>query len=282
VCCRLWTAAESLGGAAVYAALMAVVDMKKSQGWTVDRGTYFLFTLIVMGFGWIIAAANTGISYLALGMDVIPIITGFIGCCVFVIVLRFLHHAWWLAFLSLLPAVFVLVGSVQYAPEAALDSRGVRETVRIAADSATDGGSNSRLHPHRRVGRAQGDAGLRRGPPEVEGGRPHRGRQRPGERRPAGGGFRRRFGQSTRHSRHGRGWMDGHCPAGRPARFRTTPRGSASRIRGHRLRRAHAEVTAPCTKGECTTLRSALDKLAGQRRRRVRRAGCRRRRPGQP
>jgi len=79
-------------------------------------------------------------------MDVIPIITGFIGCCVFVIVLRFLHHAWWLAFLSLLPAVFVLVGSVQYAPEAALASRGVRETVHIAADSATtDVGSNHRF-----------------------------------------------------------------------------------------------------------------------------------------
>lgn len=132
-------------GAAVYAALMAVMDMKKSQGSTVDRGTYFLFTLGVVGFGWIIAAANTGISYLALGTDVVPIVTGFIGCCVFVIVLRFLHHAWWLAFLSLLPAVFVLVGSVQYAPEAALDSRGVRETVRIAADSATDGGSNHRF-----------------------------------------------------------------------------------------------------------------------------------------
>lgn len=119
--------------------------MKKSQGGNVDRGLYFLFTLAVVGFGWIIAAVNTGISYLALGMDVIPIITGFIGCCAFVIVLRFLHHAWWLAVLSLLPAVFVLVGSVQYAPEAALDSRGVRETVRIAADSAADGGSNHRF-----------------------------------------------------------------------------------------------------------------------------------------
>ncbi|MEU9214877.1 hypothetical protein AB0D27_45370 [Streptomyces sp. NPDC048415] len=125
---------------------MAEVDMKKSQGRTVDRGTYLLFTLVVMGLGWIIAAANTGISYLALGMDVIPIITGLIGCLVFVITLRFLHYAWWLAFLSFLPAVFVLVGSVQYAPEAALDNRGVREIVRIAADSAADdGGSNHRF-----------------------------------------------------------------------------------------------------------------------------------------
>jgi len=30
---------------------MAAVDMKKSQGWTVDRGTYFLFALAVVGFG---------------------------------------------------------------------------------------------------------------------------------------------------------------------------------------------------------------------------------------
>ncbi|MFK8909067.1 hypothetical protein [Streptomyces sp. YS-3] len=124
---------------------MAVVDMKKSQGSTVDRGSYFLFTLVVMGLGWVIAAANTGISYLALGMDVIPIITGFIGCLVFVMALRFLHCAWWLAFLSFAPAVFVLVGSVQYAPEAALDNRGVRQTVRIAADSAADGDSNHRF-----------------------------------------------------------------------------------------------------------------------------------------
>ncbi|WP_314614109.1 hypothetical protein [Streptomyces stackebrandtii] len=124
---------------------MTEVDMKKSQGETVDRGMYLLFTLIMAGLGWIIAAANTGISYLALGMDVIPIITGLIGCLVFAILLRFLHCAWWLALVSFLPAVFVLVGSVQYAPEAALDSRGVRETVRITADSAADGGSNHRF-----------------------------------------------------------------------------------------------------------------------------------------
>ncbi|MCM2426813.1 hypothetical protein [Streptomyces sp. RKAG337] len=125
---------------------MADLDIQKSQGGAVERGRYFLFTLVVVVLGWIIAAANTGISYLALGMVAIPISTGLIGCCVLVIALRFLHHAWWLAFLSLLPAVFVLVGSVQYAPEAALDSRGVRETVRIAADSAAaDGGSKHRF-----------------------------------------------------------------------------------------------------------------------------------------
>ncbi|MFM9499943.1 AAA family ATPase [Streptomyces galilaeus] len=51
-----------------------------------------------------------------------------LGCLVFVIVLRLLHRAWWLAVLSVVPALFILVGSVQYAPEAALDRRGVRET----------------------------------------------------------------------------------------------------------------------------------------------------------
>ncbi|MFG2723209.1 hypothetical protein ACGFW5_33670 [Streptomyces sp. NPDC048416] len=122
---------------------MKKTHMKKTQT-TVDRGAYVLFTLAVVGLGWFIAAANTGIAYLALGVDVIPIVTGFIGCLVFVIVLRFLHHAWWLAVLSLLPAVFVLVGSVEYAPEAALDSRGVHENVRITADSA-DGGSDHRF-----------------------------------------------------------------------------------------------------------------------------------------
>jgi hypothetical protein len=106
---------------------------------------YLLFTPVMVGLGWIIAAANTRISYLALGMDVIPIITSLIGCLVLAILLRFLHHAWWLAFFSFLPSVFVLVGSVQYAPEAALDSRGVRETVRITADSAAVGDSNHRF-----------------------------------------------------------------------------------------------------------------------------------------
>ncbi|MFG3284522.1 hypothetical protein [Streptomyces sp. NPDC048111] len=122
---------------------MPEVNMKKSQDGAVDRGAYVLFTLAVVGIGWIIAAANTGIAYLALGTDVVPIITGFIGCVVFAILLRFLHCAWWLAACSLVPAVFVLVGSVQYAPEAALDGRGVRETVRITADSASGGGGSN-------------------------------------------------------------------------------------------------------------------------------------------
>lgn len=122
---------------------MPEVNLKKSQDRTVDKSAYVLFTLVVTGVGWVVAAVNTGISYLALGMDVIPIVTGFIGCLVFLLLLCFLHCAWWLAFCSAVPALFVLVGSVQYAPEATLVSRGVRETVRVTADSAaTEGGSD--------------------------------------------------------------------------------------------------------------------------------------------
>ncbi|MGQ4487994.1 hypothetical protein ACN6LM_005339 [Streptomyces sp. SAS_281] len=125
---------------------MTAVDMKNASRPTVGRGPYFLLTLGVVVLGWVIAAVNTGISYLALDLDVIPIVTGLIGCLGFVIVLRVLHCAWWLAALSVLPALLVLVGSVQYGPEAVLDGRGVRETVRITADSAAvSGGSHHRF-----------------------------------------------------------------------------------------------------------------------------------------
>ncbi|MGC4945895.1 hypothetical protein ACLQ2N_06715 [Streptomyces sp. DT224] len=125
---------------------MTAVDMRKPARSNVSRGPYFLFTLAVVVLGWVIAAVNTGISYLALGLVAVPISTGLIGCFGFLAVLRVLHCAWWLAVLSALPALVVLVGSVQYAPEAVLDGRGVRETVRITADSATlSGGSHHRF-----------------------------------------------------------------------------------------------------------------------------------------
>ncbi|MCF3103989.1 hypothetical protein IPZ58_20685 [Streptomyces roseoverticillatus] len=125
---------------------MTEVDIEKPAalpGGNVDRGGYFLFTVVVLVLGWIIAAANTGISYLTPGTEVISIVTGLIGCLVFAVLLRFLHHGWWLAALSVLPSLFVLLGSVEYPREAALDSRGVRETVRITADSADADGSSS-------------------------------------------------------------------------------------------------------------------------------------------
>ncbi|PSJ30747.1 hypothetical protein B7P34_00855 [Streptosporangium nondiastaticum] len=127
--------------------------MKKSQGGTVDRGVYLLLTFVVVGLGWVIAAANTGISYLVLSMDWIAISTGLLGCVVFAIVLRFLHCAWWLAVVSLAPAVFVLVGSVQYAPEETLDGRGIRESVLITGDKAAEGGKNHRFILNGRSGR---------------------------------------------------------------------------------------------------------------------------------
>ncbi|MFE7574119.1 MULTISPECIES: hypothetical protein [unclassified Streptomyces] len=132
---------------------MTAVDMKKAPRPTVGRGPYFLITLAVVVLGWVIAAVNTGVSYLALDLVAVPIVTGLIGCLGFVIVLRFLHCAWWLAALSALPALLVLVGSVQYAPEAVLDGRGVRETARITADSAaTSGSSHHRFTLEGRLG----------------------------------------------------------------------------------------------------------------------------------
>ncbi|WP_433543713.1 hypothetical protein ACQPZG_00365 (plasmid) [Streptomyces sp. CA-294286] len=107
-------------------------------------------TLWVLLVAWGIAAANTGLAYVTLGMDFVPIAAGVLGCLVFVIVLRLLHRAWWLAVLSVVPALFILVGSVQYAPEAALDRRGVRETVTITADSAA--GTASKNHRFTLVG----------------------------------------------------------------------------------------------------------------------------------
>ncbi|MEU4267069.1 hypothetical protein [Streptomyces sp. NPDC026092] len=89
-----------------------------------SRGLYFGFTLAVVVLGWIIAGAIAGVSYLASGLEAIPIMIGFVACCAHAVVLRLLHCAWWLAFLSFLPGLFVLVGSVEYPVEAALGSRG--------------------------------------------------------------------------------------------------------------------------------------------------------------
>ncbi|MGK5728600.1 hypothetical protein [Streptomyces sp. URMC 124] len=124
---------------------MAAVSMEKSQSGTVDRGAYLLFTFVVVGLGWVIAAVNTGISYLVLDMNWIAISTGVLGCFVFAIALRFLHCAWWLAVLSFLPAVFVLVGSVEYAPESTLAGRGIRESVLVTGDKAIEGQENHRF-----------------------------------------------------------------------------------------------------------------------------------------
>ncbi|MEU0372198.1 hypothetical protein ABZ070_18405 [Streptomyces sp. NPDC006283] len=106
-------------------------------------GRSLLATVAVLLLAWGIAVGNTAIAYASLGNDVVPIVTGCVSVLAYVIVLRVLHHAWWLALLSVLPALFVLVGSVQYAPEAALDRRGVRESVVVTADSAAGTSSNN-------------------------------------------------------------------------------------------------------------------------------------------
>ncbi|MDG9717034.1 hypothetical protein [Streptomyces sp. DH24] len=102
-------------------------------------------TLAVLLFGWFAAAGTAGVSYLALRWVAVPIGVGILLCLTFAVLLALLHRAAWIALLSLVPAVFILVGAVQYAPEAALEARGVRERVVIVADSAeVTGGKNHR------------------------------------------------------------------------------------------------------------------------------------------
>ncbi|TGB06032.1 hypothetical protein E2651_23980 [Streptomyces sp. MZ04] len=102
-------------------------------------------TVAVVVFGWVAAAVVVGVSYLALGTEWIAISVGVLLCFVFAIVLSLLHRAVWLAVLSLGPGLFVLVGAVQYAPEAALEQRGIRASVVVVEDSAA-GASDE---PHR-------------------------------------------------------------------------------------------------------------------------------------
>ncbi|MGK5698160.1 hypothetical protein ACSNOJ_35655 [Streptomyces sp. URMC 128] len=97
----------------------------------------------LVAFGWASAAATTGVAYLTLGSEVVPIAVGFLLCLTFAVMLLLLHRALWLTVLSAVPALFVLVGAVQYAPEAALERRGVRESVVIVADSAAGTSSNN-------------------------------------------------------------------------------------------------------------------------------------------
>ncbi|WP_307814064.1 hypothetical protein [Streptomyces sp. N35] len=101
-------------------------------------------TLGLILFAWVAAVANTAIAYLTFGKEWIPITVGLVLCLTFTILLILLHRAWWLAVLSLAPALFVLVGSVQLGPDGALEHRGVRESVVVVADSAA--GTSSKEH----------------------------------------------------------------------------------------------------------------------------------------
>ncbi|MDU0299449.1 hypothetical protein [Streptomyces sp. PAL114] len=96
--------------------------------------------------GWVAALVTACASYLALRWVAVPIVVGVVLCLAFAGLLTWLHRAGWIALLSLAPGLMVLVGAVQYAPELALEVRGVREGVVIVADSAdATGGKNHRL-----------------------------------------------------------------------------------------------------------------------------------------
>lgn len=113
-------------------------------GHAVDPWRSFRRTVGVVFFGWGAAAVTAGVSYLALRLVWVPIAVGVVLCLAFVVLLMLLHRAGWIALLSLVPGLFILVGAVQYAPEAALELRGVRESVVIVADGAT--GTDGKNH----------------------------------------------------------------------------------------------------------------------------------------
>ncbi|MFE8951223.1 MULTISPECIES: hypothetical protein [Streptomyces] len=102
-------------------------------------------TVWVTLYGWAAALVVAGVSYLALRWVAVPIAVGVLLFLVFAGLLAWLHRAGWIALLSLAPGLFVLVGAVQYAPELALEVRGVQESVVVVADSAAEtGGKNHR------------------------------------------------------------------------------------------------------------------------------------------
>lgn len=97
-------------------------------------------------FGWAAAAVTAGASYLALRWAWVPIAVGVPLFLAFAFLLMLLRRAGWIALLSFVPGLFVLVGAVRYAPEAAWEVRGVRESVVVVADSADGtGGDNHRF-----------------------------------------------------------------------------------------------------------------------------------------
>ncbi|MFD6563443.1 hypothetical protein [Micromonospora profundi] len=89
-------------------------------------------TAALIGFGLAVIAVATAVGYLAVGLpNAVPIVVGLAGCMAFAIALGVLHRGWWLSVLSVAPALLVLVGAVQLAPEAVLQQRGVAQQVTI-------------------------------------------------------------------------------------------------------------------------------------------------------
>ncbi|MDT0342691.1 hypothetical protein [Streptomyces litchfieldiae] len=93
-------------------------------------GAFGRAALLVL-LAWAVAGTITAVSYLALGVIAVPILTGVVLGVGFVVAVIATHQAFWLGLLALVCGLPVLVGAVQYAPEAALDRRGVAQEVVI-------------------------------------------------------------------------------------------------------------------------------------------------------
>ncbi|WP_406055579.1 hypothetical protein OG462_07190 [Streptomyces sp. NBC_01077] len=103
-------------------------------------------TVALVLYVWAAAAVVSGVSFLVPSTEGVAIFTGVLLCLVFGVLLHLLHRGVWLVLLAAAPALFVLVGAVQYAPELALERYGVRESVVVVADSAAAaGGKNHEL-----------------------------------------------------------------------------------------------------------------------------------------
>ncbi|WP_254047430.1 hypothetical protein [Streptomyces aureus] len=103
-------------------------------------------TLALVLYVWGSAAVVSGVSFLVPSAEWVAIGTGVVLCLAFGVLLHLLHRGVWLVLLAVAPALFVLVGAVQYAPELALERYGVREDVVVVADSAAGtGGKNHEL-----------------------------------------------------------------------------------------------------------------------------------------
>ncbi|MBP1780377.1 hypothetical protein AB0B62_08000 [Micromonospora chalcea] len=89
-------------------------------------------TAVLVGFGLAVIVVTAAVGHLTVGLPIaVPISVGLVGCLAFAVGLRLLHRGWWLTLLSVLPALFVLVGAVQLAPESVLRERGVAQQVTI-------------------------------------------------------------------------------------------------------------------------------------------------------
>lgn len=98
-------------------------------------GAWLRAGLIVL-LAWAVTGIVAGVSYLALEYVFVPIMVGVALGLGFVVAVLVAHQARWLGLLTMFWGVFVLVGAVQYAPEAVLERRGVQERVTIVEKRA--------------------------------------------------------------------------------------------------------------------------------------------------